>query len=59
MADPSIVLQVFHLLTANHDLEEVVLQGAIGMLIFLLMLCNLIVLNVKKIHILLAEVFQS
>ena len=59
MANPSIVLQVFHLLTANHDLEEVVLQGVIGMLILLLMLCNLIVLNVKKNHIFLAEVFQG
>ena len=59
MVDPSIVLQVFRLLTANHDLEEAVLQGVIGMLISLLTLCSLIVLSVEKIHLLLAEVFQG
>ena len=50
MADPSIVLQVFCLLTANHDLEEEVLQGVIGMLISLLMLCSFIVLSLEKIE---------
>ena len=59
MADSSIVLQVFRLLTANHDLEEAVSQGVIGMLISLLMLCSLIVLSVENIHLLLVEVFQG
>ena len=59
MADSSIVLQVFRLLTANHDLEEAVLQGVIGMLISLLMLCSLIVLSVENIHLLLVEMFQG
>ena len=59
MADSFIVLQVFRLLTANHDLEEAVLQGVIGMLISLLMLCSLIVLSVENIHLLLVEVFQG
>ena len=59
MADSFIVLQVFRLLTASHDLEEAVLQGVIGMLISLLMLCSLIVLSVENIHLLLVEVFQG
>ena len=33
MADPSIVLQFFRLLIGNHDFEEAVLSGIIGMLI--------------------------
>ena len=59
MADSFIVLQVFRLLTASHDLEEAVLQGVIGMLISLLMLCSLIVLSVENIHLLLVEMFQG
>ena len=55
MADPSIVLQVFRLLTANQDLEEAVLQGVTGMLISLLILCSLTVLSAEKIHLLLAD----
>ena len=33
MADPSIVIEFFRLLIGNHDLEEAVLSGVIGMLI--------------------------